>query len=86
MISVLVLTSDTIPDNITPFSTISENVTLRSVGELCGANFCPGIDNNVNPNLTPPEAGKIQMLSGIFLMCMVVAVLLIVFGVDSLKR
>ncbi|XP_055852371.1 UNC93-like protein [Episyrphus balteatus] len=68
---------------------IVSNFTAASksrVAELCGANFCPGVDANINPNLIPPESEKIQMLSAIFLCCMVIACLLIIFGVDSLKR
>lgn len=67
----------------------TSNITLSThskVAEICGAKFCPGIDANINPNLIPPELGKIQMLSGIFLCCMVLACLLVIFGVDSLKR
>ncbi|XP_058974800.1 UNC93-like protein [Musca domestica] len=67
-------------------NTTSANDTSHLVGELCGAKFCPSIKAEVNPNLTPPEPSKIQLLNSIFLACMVGAVLLIIFGVDSLKR
>ncbi|XP_061388210.1 UNC93-like protein [Musca vetustissima] len=67
-------------------SSSNETDTSHLVGELCGANFCPNIKAEVNPNLTPPEPSKIQLLNSIFLACMVAAVLLIIFGVDSLKR
>lgn len=60
--------------------------TMKKVGEICGARFCPGVGANENPNLIPPPPEKIQMLSGIFLGCMLLAVLLIVFLVDSQKR
>ncbi|XP_065367954.1 UNC93-like protein [Calliphora vicina] len=56
------------------------------VGELCGARFCPNVKAEVNPNLIPPDPSKIQLLNSIFLVCMAVAVILIVFGVDSIKR
>ncbi|XP_037816005.1 UNC93-like protein [Lucilia sericata] len=56
------------------------------VSELCGARFCPNVKAEVNPNLIPPEPSKIQLLNSIFLVCMAVAVILIVFGVDSLTR
>ncbi|XP_053962548.1 UNC93-like protein [Anastrepha ludens] len=56
------------------------------VGELCGARFCPGIGAEANPNLTPPEPAKIQLLNSIFLVCMALAVILMLFGVNSLKR
>ncbi|XP_011205969.2 UNC93-like protein [Bactrocera dorsalis] len=56
------------------------------VGEICGARFCPGIGAEENPNLTPPEPAKIQLLTSIFLICMAIAVVLMLFGVNSLKR
>ncbi|XP_075168084.1 UNC93-like protein [Haematobia irritans] len=56
------------------------------VGELCGARFCPNVKAEVNPNLIPPEPSKIQLLNSIFLACMMAAVALIIFGVDSLQR
>lgn len=65
---------------------LNNSSSVNKVAEICGARFCPGISTNVNPNLTPPDPAKIQMLSGIFLVCMAVAVLLVIFGVDSLKR
>lgn len=69
--------------NGTSFSPSSVAV---DVGELCGANYCPGITATENPNLIKPDADKVNMLSGIFLGCMVGACLLVAFGVDSLKR
>ncbi|KAB0795294.1 hypothetical protein PPYR_12133 [Photinus pyralis] len=54
--------------------------------DLCGANFYPGITTGVNPNLDPPPSEKIQLIAGIYLACMVIACLCVVFGVDSLKR
>lgn len=65
---------------------VSPAVAVRDVGEICGANFCPGIDAAVNPNLQRPDQNKIQILSGIFLGCMIIACLSVIFGVDSLKR
>uniref|UniRef100_A0A1A9ZPF3 UNC93-like protein n=1 Tax=Glossina pallidipes TaxID=7398 RepID=A0A1A9ZPF3_GLOPL len=62
------------------------NSSSQLVGELCGARYCPGIGSEVNPNLTPPEPAKIQLLNSIFLICMVIAFLLMFFGVNSLKR
>ncbi|XP_073844957.1 UNC93-like protein [Musca autumnalis] len=67
-------------------ATGNETDTSHLVGQLCGAKFCPSVKAEVNPNLTPPEPSKIQLLNSIFLACMVGAVLLIIFGVDSLKR
>uniref|UniRef100_A0A1B0B4K1 UNC93-like protein n=1 Tax=Glossina palpalis gambiensis TaxID=67801 RepID=A0A1B0B4K1_9MUSC len=62
------------------------NSSSQLVGELCGARYCPGIGSEVNPNLIPPEPAKIQLLNSIFLVCMVIAFLLMFFGVNSLKR
>lgn len=57
------------------------------VSKLCGAQFCPDkVTADVNPNLTLPDDDKIQLLMCIFLAMMVVASLLIAFGVDRLKR
>lgn len=67
-----------------PASNSTEAADL--VGKLCGARFCPSVHTEVNPNLLPPEPSKIQLLNSIFLVCMAVAVMLIVFGVDSLNR
>lgn len=66
--------------------TITNETILFKVGELCGGNYCPGVSLQENPNLIPPDPKKIQMLSGIFLGCMAAAIVLIVFGLDSLKR
>lgn len=60
--------------------------SISRVGELCGARFCPGISAEVNPNLVPPAPEQIQLLNSIFLMCMAAAVVMMLFGVSSLKR
>ncbi|KAH8355083.1 hypothetical protein KR093_005014 [Drosophila rubida] len=60
--------------------------SISRVGELCGAKFCPGIGAEVNPNLVPPAPEQIRLLNSIFLMCMAGAVLMMIFGVSSLKR
>ncbi|ALC40915.1 CG2121 [Drosophila busckii] len=60
--------------------------SISRVGELCGARFCPGVNAEVNPNLVPPAPEQIQLLNSIFLMCMASAVVLMIFGVSSLKR
>ncbi|OXU19293.1 hypothetical protein TSAR_014982 [Trichomalopsis sarcophagae] len=64
------------------------NVTLNAtlVGELCGANFCGVTSATENPNLEPPPPERIQLISGIYLGCMVVACLIVAFGVDSISR
>ncbi|XP_043269750.1 UNC93-like protein [Venturia canescens] len=70
---------DVVPANITLNSTI--------VAEVCGANFC-GVtaSETVNPNLEPPPPERIHLISGIYLACMVLACLIVAFGVDSLSR
>lgn len=58
-----------------------------NVSKLCGANYCPDkVTADINPNLTLPDSGKIQTLMLIFFGMMVIACLLISFGVDGLKR
>lgn len=81
--------SDIPLDNYQTNTTTSNSLNLqiqKNVSEICGANFCPGVSAQINPNLIPPDPAQIQMLSGIFLCCMICACLLVVFGVDSLKR
>ncbi|KAF5272170.1 hypothetical protein FQA39_LY01252 [Lamprigera yunnana] len=56
------------------------SVTLKEIGEKCGVNFHPGAATTENPNLEPPPAHKIQLISGIYLACMIIACLCIVFG------
>ncbi|KAF5288409.1 hypothetical protein FQR65_LT12022 [Abscondita terminalis] len=71
--------------SILPEATINNSLSI-DVGEKCGANFYPGIAVQENPNLEPPPPHKIQLISGIYLACMIFACLCVVFGVDSLKR
>lgn len=69
--------------------TSNVNVTLNSsvVIEKCGANFC-GVSSvkDENPNLQSPPIEQIYLISGIYLGCMILACLIIAFGVDSLSR
>lgn len=58
----------------------------KNVAKLCGAEFCPGITAANNPNLTPPDKSKVQMLMIIFLAMMIGASVLIATAVDGLKR
>ncbi|XP_055372672.1 UNC93-like protein [Condylostylus longicornis] len=71
-------------ENLTMLSNLNE--IQNNVGEICGANFCPGIDAKVNSNLIPPDPAKIRTLSGIFLICMAIAFSLIALFVDNPKR
>nr|CAD7607564.1 unnamed protein product [Timema genevievae] len=53
----------------------------------CGANFCPSTASTTNnTNLERPSDEKIYTVAGIYLACMVIAVCIVSFGVDSLKR
>ncbi|XP_034949361.1 UNC93-like protein [Chelonus insularis] len=65
---------------------LPSNLTLNSsiVSETCGANFCQRIEEN--PNLAPPPMERIHLIAGIYLGCMVLAALIVAFGVDSLSR
>ena len=75
---------------------LDDNVTMHF--EQCGANFCPPIPESLSMfNGTAsestgsgmsykPEAGKIDILTGIFVGCSVAAALVIYFLVDNLKR
>lgn len=65
--------------------TIEEEDDIN-IGDICGANFCPASIKAANPNLTPPPAYKINLISGIYLGCMILAFLIVALGVDSLKR
>ncbi|XP_063364450.1 UNC93-like protein isoform X1 [Cydia amplana] len=64
------------------------NITSPKVdfGSTCGVNFCSGSEAHENANLQPPSPLKIQVISGAYLACMAFAVILVAFGVDSLKR
>lgn len=73
-------------DNLnSTFNNIS-STSKKHVAEICGAKFCPGVNADVNPNLQPPDPAKIHLLTGIFLGCMIAACLIIIFGLDSVKR
>ncbi|XP_066583355.1 UNC93-like protein [Prorops nasuta] len=67
----------------------SMNVTLNStkVAEICGSRFCgPTGSSEENPNLAPPQTERIHLISGIYLVCMILASMIVAFGVDSLSR
>lgn len=70
-------------------SVASNMTTLNSsfVAEACGANFC-GVTSveTENPQLVRPPEERIHLISGIYLACMLVASLIVAFGVDSLSR
>ncbi|XP_063826088.1 UNC93-like protein [Ostrinia nubilalis] len=64
------------------------NVTapLVDFGATCGVNFCSGSAGHGNTNLAPPSPLKIQVIAGIYLLCMATAVIMVALGVDSLTR
>ena len=64
------------------------NVTLNAslLAAHCGAQFCGAASAAENPNLEPPPPERIQLISGIYLSCMLLACLIVAFGVDSLTR
>ncbi|XP_047504327.1 UNC93-like protein [Pieris napi] len=77
LISSLVLSSG---DNQAAVTAI--NATM--IPEICGANFLPSADAAEALQRQPYE--KIQLLSGIYLACMVAAALMVAIGVDSMER
>ncbi|KAH8277562.1 hypothetical protein KR018_001053, partial [Drosophila ironensis] len=87
--SVLTLSAPASLSDITNGSAQLEEELQREssrVAELCGARFCPGVGAAVNPNLVPPAPEQIRLLNSIFLTCMAAAVVMMIFGVSSLKR
>lgn len=68
---------------------VPANGTLNStvVAEVCGANFCGAASAAADtPKLERPPEERIHLISGIYLGCMVLASLIVAFGVDSLSR
>ena len=68
---------------------VPANTTLNSsvVAEVCGANFCGATSGDAeSPKLERPPEERIHLISGIYLCCMIVASLIVAFGVDSLSR
>lgn len=59
---------------------------LDNIENICGANFCPGVVAAANPNLKQPPVSKIHLIAGIYLVCMILASLIVAVGVDSLNR
>ncbi|KAH1009694.1 hypothetical protein HUJ04_002014 [Dendroctonus ponderosae] len=73
-------------NNITFADVFNVSTASRNSEEICGANFCPGTVVEAIPNLAPPSTSKINTITGIYLACMIAAVLAVAFGVDSVKR
>ncbi|KAJ8920309.1 hypothetical protein NQ315_011971, partial [Exocentrus adspersus] len=67
-------------------TTILEQISYDT-GDKCGANFCPSSAAEMaNPNLAPPSTAKINLISGLYLACMLLAFLIVFFGVDRMSR
>ncbi len=62
--------------------------TSKNVDQLCGARFCPATAESSGEvgNLHRPDLFKIQLLSGIFIVLMLCATILVSLFADSLKR
>lgn len=82
--SLILVLSSTIGDMNTNI-TITTNIS-KNVGQLCGANFCPVENSGEVANLHQPDPFKIQFLSGIFIVLMLCATLLVSLFADTLKR
>ncbi|KAJ6616193.1 UNC93-like protein [Pseudolycoriella hygida] len=86
------LSSTVLSSTIGDVESLSENMTnvvvnaSKTVGELCGANFCPVEKSGEVANLHPPDHSKIQFLSGIFILLMLCATVLVSLFTDTLKR
>ncbi|GJQ88422.1 hypothetical protein Trydic_g6971, partial [Trypoxylus dichotomus] len=65
-------------------SSSSGNETITDF-DTCGANFCV-VNTLGNENLVRPNDSEIYEISGIYLACIIVAVILIAILVDPLSR
>lgn len=66
--------------------TITVNIS-KNVDQLCGAKFCPAASSSSEVgNLHRPDMYKIQLLSGIFIVLMLGATVLVSLFADTLKR
>nr|XP_023026161.1 UNC93-like protein [Leptinotarsa decemlineata] len=82
----------TIVNATTLFLKETKKETLDQISrDLCGANACPGVsvaaaDNSTVPILKPHPTSKIQLIAGVYLLCMMVACLIVSIGVDKMSR
>ncbi|KAL3268484.1 hypothetical protein HHI36_007595 [Cryptolaemus montrouzieri] len=68
-------------------SLVVDQTALLGNDKICGADFClANVNKSSNPNLDRPESAKIQLISGIYLICMVLASVIIGLGLDSMQR
>ncbi|KAJ8981659.1 hypothetical protein NQ317_017279, partial [Molorchus minor] len=89
------LNSNQTVSNVTAIFTEIKNESMGFFSEIvdtgnkCGSNYCPAAAaaaEAANPNLTPPSTEKINLISGIYLACIVGACLIVAFGVDKMSR
>ncbi|GLH03527.1 Protein unc-93 homolog A [Gryllus bimaculatus] len=74
--------------HVAVFSTGEEadNKLTGDLGDVCGANYyAPDATAPNATNASPPSAAEINTVAGIYLGCMVLAVLIVALGVDSLS-
>lgn len=65
----------------------TDSLSIWNEDKICGANFCLAeVNKTANPNLQKPEDGKIRLIAGIYLVCMLLASLIIGIGLDSMNR
>ncbi|KAK7872329.1 hypothetical protein R5R35_002777 [Gryllus longicercus] len=65
----------------------ADNKLTGDLGDVCGANYyAPDATAPNATNASPPSAAEINTVAGIYLGCMVLAVLIVALGVDSLSR
>ncbi|XP_054009390.1 UNC93-like protein isoform X1 [Hylaeus anthracinus] len=78
--AVLSYAMDEVPANVTVLNS-------SVVAEACGANFCGATSGGAeSPAIERPPEERIHLISSIYLVCMIVASLIVAFGVDSLSR
>ncbi|KAK9887329.1 hypothetical protein WA026_021998 [Henosepilachna vigintioctopunctata] len=82
------LEASPIAESLHNFTTVlTERPPHFEDNKICGADFCLAeVNKSSNPNLQKPDAAKIQLISGIYLSCMVLASVIVGFGLDSMKR
>lgn len=75
-------------DDLSANMTIEIGNVSKNVDQLCGARFCPNALESSGEvgNLHRPDLFKIQLLSGIFIVLMLCATILVSLFADTLKR
>ncbi|XP_004932254.2 UNC93-like protein [Bombyx mandarina] len=78
--------NETIPSTAMTLITNASEIPPLDFRATCGANFCSSSASHGNSNLKPPSTAKINLIAGVYLACMAIAVLLVAVGVDALTR